>query len=345
MASKSRGRIFNIQRYCIHDGPGIRTTVFLQGCPLHCLWCHNPESQDFAPRVSFQSELCINCGRCAVLSPGKNCRRAPEKDCSGCGICVKECPAAALTLLGREVTPDDVMKTVLRDRFYYDQTGGGLTISGGEPCSQREFTAELLDMAAKERIHTAIETSGMSAPETVADLAHRCGLWLFDIKAAPDRYRELTGADYRIVRANLQYLSDHGCRIGLRVPLVSGANCEPALLEELKSLACLPGVEKIDLLPYHDMGRGKAVRCGKAEPDWKKFSAPSDELLTAWRTILENCLADASSRSGSIKVGNAHNAASGAAIGNVPGKSFPSAPDVRSSDVTLNMCSMKRIFT
>ena len=109
MENDARGRIFNIQRYCVNDGPGIRTTVFLQGCPLHCPWCHNPESHDFTPSVYFQAESCINCGQCIALLPGRNCRRAPEKQCSGCGLCVRECPAGALTLLGQEVDAEDVM--------------------------------------------------------------------------------------------------------------------------------------------------------------------------------------------------------------------------------------------
>lgn len=117
MARELTGRIFNIQRYCAGDGPGIRTTVFFQGCPLHCVWCHNPESHPFSPRVSFQKNACIGCGRCKNFLPGENCRRRPDESCSGCGLCVKECPGAALTLLGRSVSVEDVMRTVRRDRF------------------------------------------------------------------------------------------------------------------------------------------------------------------------------------------------------------------------------------
>ena len=170
-----------------------------------------------------------------------------------------------------------------RDRFYYDSSNGGLTISGGEPCAQWKFTAALLDKAEQENIHAAIETSGMTTPEILDRLARKCKLWLFDIKASPAKYLELTGADYRIVLENLKCLSMRGSRIILRVPLVMGMNCEAALLDELKKLARLPGVEKVDLLPYHNMGKGKATCCGKPEPDWDAFSTPSNELLENWR--------------------------------------------------------------
>ena len=258
----------------------------MQGCPLHCKWCHNPESRSFEPLVSFRGKNCLACGKCKKLSPGYSCRRDPGKKCSGCGICVKECPGAALTLQGKSVTPEEVMEVLLRDRFYYEETGGGITLSGGEPCAQAEFAYALLEAAKEARLHTAVESSGAAERTVISKLAAKCDLWLFDIKAAPERYPELTGTDYLTVRENLQYLSDNGAKIILRVPLVQGGNLEQALLEELKKLSLLPGVSDIELLSYHDMGRGKYTMCGLPEPEWEKFSIPSEEILKQWKNSL-----------------------------------------------------------
>lgn len=280
------GRIFSIQRFCINDGPGIRTTVFFQGCPLHCLWCHNPESRCFEPRVSFRMDSCIACGKCKVLPPDSMCRRDPAKPCNACGDCVRECPGNALTLQGAAITVNEVMTTVLRDRFYYGESGGGLTLSGGEPCMQPGFAKALLQAAKKEMLHTAIETSGAADPDVLAALTEYCDLWLYDIKASPARYRELTGIDHARIRQNLQILSGSGAAIHLRVPLVQGGNLEEPFLEELKTLRTLPGVRKIELLPYHDMGRGKSIMCGLTEPDWERFSTPDRTTLDRWNTVL-----------------------------------------------------------
>lgn len=279
------GRIFNIQRFCTGDGPGIRTTVFFQGCPLHCLWCHNPESQTFLPQVSRREESCINCGKCRKMMPDRFCRLIPKNVCSGCGKCVKNCPGGALTLLGKVVTAEDVMEVLRRDKFYFDHSGGGVTLSGGEPLAQVEFAREVLKAAKAENIHTAIETSGAVPWENFDKVLPLCDLWLFDIKAAPHRYTGLTGGNYEQIKDNLLRLLASGGRVILRVPLVMGGNCEEAFYDELSALADLPGVEKVDILPYHDLGRGKSTMCGKAEPPWERFSVPDKETLARYERI------------------------------------------------------------
>ena len=286
MGNNISGRIFNIQRCCSADGPGIRTTVFFQGCPLHCLWCHNPESRSFGPQVSFRQESCLNCGKCRKMEPGTNCRKDPLKICSGCGICVDECPGGALALLGKKVTVDEVMETVRRDGFYYRLSGGGITLSGGEPLAQPEFAGALLEAAGTENYHTAVETSGAVPWESFESVLPWCDLWLFDIKAAPARYKELTGANYDLVKSNLLRLSAAGKEVILRVPLIAGGNCEAAFLAELEELVRLPGVKNADILPYHDFGRGKSTMCGKKEPEWERFSVPSPDTVKLYREKL-----------------------------------------------------------
>lgn len=207
------------------------------------------------------------------MEPGENCRRESEKQCSGCGLCVRECPGGALTLLGRSASIDEIMQIVLRDRFYYEQTGGGLALSGGEPTAQPDFALALLAAAKELGIHTAMETSGAVPTEIFARFIGKCDLYLFDIKASEKQYAELTGGDPKHIFSNLRALFDAGCRIVLRVPMVQGKNVDAEFAKLLEELTRLPNVEAVELLTFHDMGRGKAAMIGETEADWNAMSS------------------------------------------------------------------------
>ena len=294
-AEAPSGAIFDIQRFCLSDGPGIRTTVFLQGCRLRCPWCHNPESRPSGPRIFFRREKCIGCGRCARPVGGGRCVRHPEKACSGCGVCVAECPGGALSLLGRKVSVGEIMAIARRDAFYYGRTEGGLTLSGGEPLLQPDFAAALLRAARAEGFGTAVETSGAVPRAALEAVQPLCGLFLFDVKCVWERYEALIGTEPSLVRDNLAFLSDAGAAIRLRVPLVAGWNDDEAFLERLEELSRLPGVEGVDIEPYHNLGWGKAHAAGLPEPDWASFATPVPSVLERWR----GCVRDATSpRSG-----------------------------------------------
>ncbi len=279
-------RIFDIQRFCISDGPGIRTTVFFQGCPLHCPWCHNPESRPFQPGILFHAEKCVRCGRCVRPRGGRSCVRNPAQSCSACGKCVAECPVGALTLLGRPVSAEEILAVARRDTFYYRQTGGGITLSGGEPLAQAEGALNLLNLARGEGISTAIETSAAVSEAVFDRFPGQADLWLVDLKASRKRYKALTGADSELVFRNLKTLSDSRAQIRLRVPMVADCNVDAGLLDFLLECAALPGVIAADLLPWHDLGRGKAAMSGLPEPDWSAMSSPPESLLNEWREKL-----------------------------------------------------------
>ena len=280
--SSPTGRVSRVQRACIGDGPGYRTTVFLQGCPLHCPWCHNPDYRPAGPHVSRNPRRCIGCGRC--IEPASGCLRGkPGRD--GCGVCVAECPAGALTLLGADMDVEAVMRVVRRDMPYYAGTGGGMTLSGGEPLMQMDFALALLDAARREGISTAIETSCALPPVEFARVVGKADLFLCDIKASRAAYPELVGADPGVVLANIAALDKAGCPIVIRVPCVSGVNFDDGLAAFVAEAAALKHVRGVDLLPYHAMGRGKAAMAGLAEPDWSTMSAPTPEELEAFRRL------------------------------------------------------------
>lgn len=272
--SGTTGLVFSIERCSLHDGPGIRTTVFLKGCPLHCLWCHNPESISPQPELYYLNERCTRCGACAAACPN-GCHRIADgahtidrTACTACGACVEACPAGALEIKGRTMTVDEVMTEVLKDRHFYDESGGGVTLSGGEPMAQFAFTKALLQSSREAGIHTVVETSGQAPTGRYQELAPLVSLFLVDWKETVGaKHREFTGVDNERIRANIAALDKAGAAILLRCPIVPGHNARPDHLSGIAALANeLAHVTGVEVMPYHPMGRSKSEHLGKEYP-------------------------------------------------------------------------------
>ncbi|MGA2497726.1 MAG: glycyl-radical enzyme activating protein [Tepidisphaeraceae bacterium] len=265
------GRVFNIQRYSLHDGPGIRTTVFLKGCPLRCWWCHNPESQDPRVEIVYVAGRCTRCGSCRTVCPLHNpvLDRATDPDadrCLRCGQCVDACPSDARQYLGRETSVELLLAEVIRDEVFWDESGGGVTISGGEPLVQSEFVLELLMALHRRGIHTAVDTSGFAPGEALLATAPFTNLYLYDIKLLDARLHELyTGVPNRLILDNLAALARVHDNIWIRVPIIPGVNDAPEELAAIARLArSLPSVKQVNLLPYHNTACHKFARLGQS---------------------------------------------------------------------------------
>lgn len=272
--NRAKGIVFDIMHFSVRDGPGIRTTVFLKGCPLRCQWCHNPESQSPKPELMFRPNLCIGCLECLEACPEGAIRTDgdvpvvdPER-CVLCAACTEACTADARQIAGRELSVPDVMAEVLKDRPFFEESGGGVTISGGEPLQQPDFLAALLQTCQLEGLHTALDTSGLAAWDTLKSIAPLVDLFLFDIKAVDDEtHIRFTGVSNRLILENLARLSRSGARILLRVPLIPGVNDSPQAVQALGELACgLPGLLGVELLPYHEAGVEKYRRLNRIYP-------------------------------------------------------------------------------
>lgn len=291
------GLVFDIQRFSIHDGPGIRTTVFLKGCPLRCLWCSNPESIDPKPQLSYMAERCIACGECVkVCKPQAIAQQATGKAvvdrsrCTNCGDCPPVCDPKALEMSGREVDADEVIDIVLRDRDYYQQSGGGLTLSGGDPLFQPDFAEELLHAAKNRGIHCCVETSGYAAAEVFERLRLVVDLWLFDYKETdPHRHAKFTGRELQTILERLQQLHDTGANILLRCPMIPDHNARQEHLDGIVALARrLPKLKGVELLPYFDLWRGKLKRFGLETELPGTVKPPSRETVNSWNDYLRN---------------------------------------------------------
>jgi pyruvate formate lyase activating enzyme len=280
------GIIFDVKKFSIHDGPGIRTTVFLKGCPLHCSWCHNPEGQDPEPQLLYRADRCLGCGECIQVCPEGAIQRDGDvvttdaEACSLCGACVKVCYPDAREMVGRQVSVAEVLAEVERDIPFYDQSGGGVTFSGGEPLLQPEFLLLLLRACKERGIHTAVDTCGHSDWQPLDDIREYVDLFLYDLKLIDDeKHRSFTGVSNQSSLDNLQALSRHGENIILRVPLIPGVNDgEDNLQATGKLAAALPSLMRLDLLPYHNTAMHKYRRLGRefSLPDTQR---PSDDHL------------------------------------------------------------------
>ena len=281
------GRIFDIKRYSIHDGPGIRTTVFLKGCALRCLWCHNPESVDPGPELMHWPARCARCHACVKACPLAALSTDPagavvidRTRCDLCGQCAEACLSDAMQIVGREMSVDDVIAEVERDRIFYEQSGGGVTLSGGDPLVQSDFAEALIEACRYRGIHAAVDTAGLSANGVLDRLEAKADLVLFDLKCMDEaRHREFTGVSNVPILDNLKRLAAGGIEIWVRIPLVRGVNDDDDNIgRTIAFLRSLRTIRRVGILPYHSGGLEKARRIGRGS-QFRKFEAPAEERI------------------------------------------------------------------
>ena len=279
--------LFDIKRYAIHDGPGIRTTLFLKGCPLRCVWCHNPESWSSAKQRLYKQAKCIGCSSCVDACPEGALKLTPEgirptgRPCVMCGSCADACPALAMEICGREWPMDELMAEVEKERDVMENSGGGVTLSGGEPLLHPEYTLDLLEELGLRGFHRAVDTTLFARPDIVRAVAEACDLFLVDLKVMDaDVHLRYTGVSNEGILENLRLVASIGTPYFIRIPLISEVNASEeniaATADFLRSLD-RPPVE-VDLLPYHDIGKGKHERMGTVyNPLGYAFTTPSQK--------------------------------------------------------------------
>lgn len=283
--SISHGIIFDIKRYAVDDGPGIRTTVFLKGCPLRCWWCHNPEGQSQAPELMYKRKRCQRCGECASVCPKgailhlKGRMLIKRSDCDLCGKCSRKCPTGSLTIVGKEASVRDIVTEISKDKIFYEESGGGITVSGGEPMMQLDFLNLLLAECKESNIHTAVDTCGFSSYDAFDKISSKVDLFLYDIKMMDDeKHRRYTGVSNALILENLKRLAENGSKILLRLPIIPGINDDGDNIARIAEFMVSNDIKRISLLPYHRAGIEKYVSLDRAYK-MKGTGTPSDESL------------------------------------------------------------------
>ena len=289
------GFIFDIKRYSINDGPGIRVTVFFKGCNLNCAWCHNPESISHKVQKLYSANRCIACSACVDNCPQDACELTPDgivtdiELCTVCGTCARVCPTTASEISGRIENTANIMKIIEKETLFMDQSEGGVTFSGGEPLLQPKFLFELLDLCGKRGIHRAVDTAGLVNTELILEAAKKTDLFLFDFKVFDsEKHKRWTGVSNEKIKENLIKLAETGTEINIRIPLISGVNDDDANAElSAQFISALAGDKKqVNILPYHNIARQKYQKMGK-EFEQGELAEPSKERIEAVTNCFE----------------------------------------------------------
>jgi len=290
-----RGLVFDIKKYAVHDGPGIRTTVFFKGCPLRCAWCHNPEGQQAAPEVMVKASRCLpGCWECVKACRPKAITRTrtslavDRRKCDGCGACAEACPSRAIELAGRLTEVPDLVTTIFQDAIFHESSGGGVTFSGGEPLMQPDFLEAVLAECGRREARTAIDTCGYVPTAVLKRFMGHADLFLYDFKVMDEaKHKKYTGVSNRVILDNLRVLAESGQGVNIRIPLIAGVNDDDENIDRTAEfLRSLKAIKRLSLLPYHSLAADKYRRLDR-ETAHKVFAAPSAERLERIKAELE----------------------------------------------------------